>query len=449
MPCGAPEELYRIVGDQGDNIQILGEALHHIFGGSGAVSHKSGKDPIFPVDAPNIIICTSEKALLYQVIAIYQGKMGRSPHPGEFLFCNDSTPAEDIELFFRRCVQAPKFGSFLFCLANLQEMNFRQQEQTVELYRKLCMGHTGYVLVMLTVKVQHGQQILSAFTSHTTTQEEHPSATHLKRLLYGSSAVVYRSTVVGTGKSRAIFLNKQEGVDFISIPINGPISSDSFIAVLQGAAAKGRTPERNFHFNLASTVDIRINLLLYQLVVGRTLCHSDGSVFHRRPGDKFYIEIPNSIGNRVDSLLYFCVLLPHQLINVTPTDFDLTLPDVQRVCKWLQAYQERKLLVTIKSGPGDARDDVYDWEKSKWLIDEGPNLNTNLCIQLLQEQAHVLTNAKQSFIATSNFVKFFKVQLDNITSSQVCFYYAQYVLLLIDIRCSRNWLEGSLEIQNL
>jgi hypothetical protein len=61
-----------------------------------------GTNTILQRGVPNIIVSASEELLLHHLITLYEKHAHRTPYPYEVLFCEESTPFEEIELLLRR-----------------------------------------------------------------------------------------------------------------------------------------------------------------------------------------------------------------------------------------------------------------------------------------------------------------------------------------------------------
>eukprot|EP00026_Physarum_polycephalum_P000016 Phypoly_transcript_00016.p1 GENE.Phypoly_transcript_00016~~Phypoly_transcript_00016.p1 ORF type:complete len:3661 (+),score=399.99 Phypoly_transcript_00016:3-10985(+) len=380
-----------------------------------------GTNTILQRGVPNIIVSASEELLLHHLITLYEKHAQRAPYPYEVLFCEESTPFEDIELLLRRCSNGSSGKPELFCMANMHKMTYAHQAETVRLFQHFCASNTGtprnFYLALLTVQTSQGQHLLSIFSSFIIPQAVPLSKRDLRGLFSTAQAKVYSSELAGAGKSHAIHQAALKSVkEFSVLAINGPLLTDQLIQLLEDQISQKGGADLVFHINIAPTIDDALNILLYQLLIVGALVHSNGRVFHKRSNDEFLLEIPTSFQSTVVRQLYFLQLLPQEVLEAGPRHFNVLQPNVQFVCKWLQAFEEGRLHATVLPA-GTIDPDVAE-DDGRWLIGDGPNVDSGTCIRLLQRYGGVMHD-KQSYIATVNFIKFFASQLDKVSRSEV------------------------------
>jgi hypothetical protein len=116
-----------------------------------------------------------------------------------------------------------------------------------------------------------------------------------------------------------------------------------------------------FHLDIAHIVPHNINTMLFELLmIGVLKNNQTCKVYHRNPNDIYFIEIPNSKGEKTAAALRFCSLLPTVHISVTPEEIELTRPifkdnlntqiglpeytELIFVTKFLRAWKQGKFL---------------------------------------------------------------------------------------------------------
>eukprot|EP00479_Gromia_sphaerica_P012365 TRINITY_DN649_c0_g3_i1.p1 TRINITY_DN649_c0_g3~~TRINITY_DN649_c0_g3_i1.p1 ORF type:complete len:236 (-),score=51.55 TRINITY_DN649_c0_g3_i1:315-1022(-) len=159
--------------------------------------------------------------------------------------------------------------------------------------------------------------------------------------------------------------------DKLRIPINGPVDVGFIIDRLN--TPHFEHAERVVHINVASSADIRINLVLFELLILRHLSTVTGKRYNVKTTDAFLIELPTNISIRsdddskshsVEKRFYFCsksggmpskfreeINSDKNILDIMKEKEDIIYDEVTRnvmvvkvkyvqyVLKWLRAYK--------------------------------------------------------------------------------------------------------------
>jgi len=342
-------------------LKCLGTALHAIFGssGEGKATGKSGKDdgkapvaegatkgkgdgkshvaPIIrALPAPgaaaknraDMLISvederTGERSLpvwvaqaesprhvIDVVLSVYL-RRARLPEPGEIVFCTPKTTLEEVNLLFRRFIAAKSNGrnECVFCLADVHALTYTSQCAVVESLRAF-LGEFGYEnaasLVMVSGKPQ--QVLLNSLSAHKVELpplDEDTIRSSLNRActVHCGETTCVTSSINGGGKThwvlKAVGARQKQGepLHYRRVPFRESSSAASLVTRFIDVSTPG---DRNaFHLDIAHIIPPSANTVLFELlIVGVIKNTTSCRVYHRSSNDVYYLEIPNSRGEK-------------------------------------------------------------------------------------------------------------------------------------------------------
>ena len=333
------------------------------------------------------------------LLSLYAHTMNCFPLPSEVLLCHDRTSWEEVYLIIQRAIKAVE----LHCIAYVEKLPNAVQYQLVEELEKL-MFHSPdspYRLALICRGGTH-HPILDYFSScvhHIQGLDTATLANILQNTL--NEVVMVTSTVPGLGKTETI-QNKAAGSGhkIKSIHISGPITRESLVLSLTLPTVQSSDI---LHVDIAEVDDVEfLDICFFEFIV--LGCLSSGTDIARRPTKKIFVEVANTVSDRLrDSLsVLSCFKRMHikwQNYENYIVSEEVTSP-VQIVCHYLQR---------LSNGNLDSQDIAFS----------GPNAVSNLpaitCQTLLRNTFS--TNADNSFAVTEIFLSVFAGQLHKLSSS--------------------------------
>lgn len=365
----AHPKLSQLVKREAESLGILGEILQELFahaqpqvrpleGLGGLCSDEQGDLLIRRNEAGEtgvpIFVCTVEDAtkVTEAVFSIY-ARRERVPEAEEVLLCSQMTTAEEIELLARRFITAcaHRREEHVFCLGNTHLLSYAVQCRAAEVMRWL-EERVGYGQASCLAVVNGGthQQVLGqallsrkahavGFPAETRNSFLREAVAAVGRLYHGRPIQAVAADINGGGKTSWI-LKEVCGLQQ-SLANGRPIyhrvelrETTDTSGLVEGLLSDGTDTAlpTAIHINLAHILPSHVDTLLFQLLIVGVLHDSRLAViYHRRPQDVFFIEIPNTPNEQTAKSLPFVMLLPRTFLKMNPHDLSYEKPVITEV----------------------------------------------------------------------------------------------------------------------
>ena len=340
------------------------------------------------------------------LLSLYAHTMSCFPLPSEVLLCHDRTSWEEVYLIIQRCIKAAEtMNAELHCIAYVEKLPNAIQYQLVEELEKLMIQSSAspYRLALICRGGTH-HPILDYFSFYVHQIQGLDTAALASSFQSTFSEVVMvTSTVPGLGKTETIRNKAAEsgGHRLKTIHISGPVTRESLVSSLTLPAVYSSDI---LHVDIAEVDDVEfLDICLFEFIV--LGCLSSGTDIARRPTMKIFIEVANTVSDRLRDAL--SVLSCFTRMHIKWQNYENyvvsreTTSPVQIVCHYLQG---------LCNGTLDTQDIAFS----------GPNAVTNLqavtCQALLRDKFSA--NADNSFAVTEIFLSVFAGQLLKLSSSR-------------------------------
>ncbi|CAG8475156.1 3381_t:CDS:10, partial [Racocetra persica] len=289
-----------------------------------------------------IATCNNKFQVPNIIMSLYNSHNKCYPEAWQVLICKSSTTTEELLTFTKRCFFAAKngYGEYLFCIANVEVLDFELQYQLVSNIRFLCQQEKEFYLALICcLENNMHHHILDQFSEniHVTQGFDTDSMRNIYEELCPYVWVV-SSELSGQGKSRWI---ENQSLNHGSSPRKFLISDGVTFGTLVHKLSEIRLKNtENLHLNIMlieNHYDVNMFLfesLSFKIVRDRANCLSV-------PSALIYIEIESTV-NQV--LLNSIPILGHLKrkhltwgIDNTIVPQDVNSP-IQIVSRYLDAY---------------------------------------------------------------------------------------------------------------
>ncbi|XP_051570261.1 E3 ubiquitin-protein ligase rnf213-alpha isoform X1 [Myxocyprinus asiaticus] len=270
---------------------------------------------------PNLIICPSEE-MLTSCISIYMSSKDEPlPTYDEVLLCSASTPYEEVELFFRRCLTAGYKGKKIYTMLYVDQLTYEvsyKVEQFFQHQKALCRNDYRLVLVCSSNK-EHAYlpSAFSQFRLHLVPKEPLSSIQqYLVRHFtvpddVSSAAAVFKdrqfvgvvsSERSGVGKSLYIkrmyeklktMTKKSSQLNCIRL-IEPRVDENVILRYLLNSPKKKELSV--FHFDITTTVKKGLHEFLFRLLILGYLMDSEGNMWKSNNKNLYVIEVLRPVG---------------------------------------------------------------------------------------------------------------------------------------------------------
>jgi hypothetical protein len=291
-----------------------------------------------------VAACT-DKFLVPNIIMSLYVNHECHPLPWQILICTASTTMEELAIFVKRCFFAYKNGykGTLFCLANLELLDFDLQYNLVNLIRSMSEYNNKFLLALICYREKGlHHHILDQFS-----QEVHAtnglSGEAMKTLYHElcPNVMSISSELSGQGKTEYI---RQSSFSKKLTPKSFLISDGvDFGTLVHRLKEINLQPFESVHFNIISTDRPGdVNMLLFELLtLGVVFCNMDIAFL---PNTLIFIEIASTIGQHLLRSLPITGYLRQTHLtwnigNLTVSQ-EINSP-IQVVCHYLKALSEK------------------------------------------------------------------------------------------------------------
>ena len=285
---------------------------------------------------PIWVTCASSPVHVIDCVLSVYVRRGRLPEPGEILFCTADTNLEEIELLFRRFLGGKSNGraDAIFCLADIHTLSYTTQVAVVNVLQAKISEHgTANAADLLIVSGRPRQVVLNSLSSHALDCPPLPPS-ELQRACTQASAShgaaqAVRSSQNGQGKSTWIMKTVAEqqrldNVRYRRVPVHEATTVGAMIRALGDMAQDARNA---VHLDVGHIIPASANTMLFELlVVGFIRDPRTSRVYNRRPKDTYFLEVPNSIGDKTATALRFSSFLPEERVECSADTLSLFRP---------------------------------------------------------------------------------------------------------------------------
>jgi hypothetical protein len=357
-----------------------------------------------------LFIATTQKARVLHVVASLYLSSNAYLQPSHLLFCTAETQWEELHLLLMRCffASSSKFGEGLFCIANVEALDFSLQSQLVEAMHALSReaaphAHRHRLALVCCKESSKRHHIVEEFADHVQATTGVTDDT-LKQLLRANCPLVHTVTsdLPGAGKTetaKTVAFDKKLGT--LTVSVAGPITRAQLLEKLK---ASGLRDSEALHIDIGAGIDGEmLNTFLFELLLTEMVT-AGTSFYYLRP-QLVLLEVANTASNDLVDGLPICFLFPHQHLRCTVdrviVSQEGTSP-VQVVCHYLHA---------LSAGTLNERDLIFD----------GPQANSaplpaDQCRQLLQRHFFA-KKGDLSFTIMNVFLNILSLQLRKFSRS--------------------------------
>ncbi|KAF0487085.1 e3 ubiquitin-protein ligase [Gigaspora margarita] len=360
------EVFLSISRDNNDSHELneIGKKLHAIFGKllktSREINVKVERNTADVVDrGKNCVASCSDKLHIPNIIMSLYANHGFYSEPWQILICTKSTTIEEIKIFIKRCFFATKNGyrENLFCIANIELLEFEVQYGLVDDIRIMCEKHNDYLLALIccqegTYYHHNLDHIFNQFSQDAySTNGLNDEA--MKAIYHDlcSNFTCVSSDLSGQGKTKWVKqASLKEKKDLRSFLIKDGANYESLVCQLKGFKFH---PTECLHIDIMSVDNPNeINMFLFEL---STLgCVTSNINVISLPRIPIFIEVASTIQQKLLNSLpmtsYF--INEHISWNIRNLKVSSVLySPIQIVCNYLDAFEKHEL---------DERDIIFD-----------------------------------------------------------------------------------------
>ncbi|GES78826.1 hypothetical protein GLOIN_2v1764819 [Rhizophagus clarus] len=361
------------------------------------------------------VAACSDKFRVPNIIMSFYANHGSYPEPWQLLICTSSTTAEELSIFIKRCFFASKNGykNCLFCIANLELLDFELQYDLVNNIRKYMIKAKDYYLALICCsETGMNHHILDQFSENV-----HPTiglSDAAMKAIYRESCpkvVCVTSELSGQGKTEWI---KQESHRRHLVPrsflISDAANYNSLVRQLKDFHIR---QVDSLHINIISADNPgEVNIFLFQLLTLGIV--SNNSDIASLSDPNVFIEVASSSDQRLLRSLPFinCLDRPHLIWNINRLMVSQEIHSpIQIVCNYLRLYElgelDRKDIFFRSESSNDDDDDIIRTP-----------LNFKLCQELLDKYFFKRIDAGiSSFRFLDIFINVLADQLIRLSSS--------------------------------
>jgi E3 ubiquitin-protein ligase RNF213 len=296
------------------------------------------KPAYLELNVPNIIIC--EQSDLYsRVLEIYSLSPEQAlPNDDEIMFCNETTTAEDIEIFLKRVFFKQTKDNKIYSIVNIHNLAYEQSIKVIYLYDQLTVN-TKFTLALFCAQEKEDKSLLvTSFNRYYKKLTRKVDYKQIEKYLRehfinnsylniekdGLSCRLIKSDRAGTGKSLYIkrlyekMLNNDLNSKYNCITVKSKsLNIENIFNLLKEFNNKHSSSSSSssaclFHFDIAYEVLFNVDSFLFQLLCMSVINSSNGELWRRSKKDLYLIEI---MSPKIESKEIYL----HSLLNIIPT----------------------------------------------------------------------------------------------------------------------------------
>ena len=362
---------------------------------------------------PNLIVIPSNGMLEF-VLSLYMSDNDKLPLPyyHEILICTHQTKLEEIEIFWRRAVMIPdKLNLYLFCLIGVENLSYHVAVQAVSKFKHLQQSRNlettgkpefGYKLLLICSEEKEGFSHMAAAFDDCKILIPMQKSSDIKEYLTQKLSPFHRRSVfkciepawmvdkgksrvrlvvsdsVGAGKSlyinnlksdlfsQGIVSEQERDQSAVTVAIHGKKASEEHLAEqLLKRSVSGIKHGVIYHVDIASTVQLSLEPILFKLLILGGVCKRSGELWHCRGRDYYVIEM--TLSSVQNALSQFTRIYPNiqciqafNALTATPNDTTQTIDlevirteHFQRVGTYLKELENSMNLDTFIFQPSE------------------------------------------------------------------------------------------------
>ncbi|KAL4476131.1 hypothetical protein ABPG74_009864 [Tetrahymena malaccensis] len=240
----------------------------------------------------------------------------------KYLFCDKSTNITDLQLFmfrFQNLITNNKQNTYYLVINSKLQVKFiNQMNELLSEYNNQIYHFKNQLIVL--IREEFDQKQISCLS-----QEKKINKLSKPSILY-QNAIVYYSQSAGSGKTFEITKKiNEKNENFFRIPIYGSGNKISLLQIFRQKLNKVTANKLHIHLDVYETSEQDLNLLLFELVVLRSLSiHSDQLIYFEKLNQvTFYIEIANTLNEDLYQSILIKNFFNKQIIQFEANRFQL------------------------------------------------------------------------------------------------------------------------------
>ncbi|KAL4504669.1 hypothetical protein ABPG73_021516 [Tetrahymena malaccensis] len=245
---------------------------------------------------------TSQEALYYLFYYNTNPINMKSEH---YLFCDNKTCIQDVQLFIQRYKYLNKNEAMnFFLIINSNSVNSYLSE-LIKLQNDYPFNNYFYILI----KKDFYNESLSSIQQDYGFQNQGKNIQILKKQQYMQQiykdACFYTSAEPGAGKTYNIKLKSQQhNKQLIRIPTNGDGDKQNLIKYLKQNLQNNSEQQRIYHIDLYENDNLDLNFILYEMIVLKSINFNSKKYLDLGTQSIFLIEINNTLRNSLGNQLH-------------------------------------------------------------------------------------------------------------------------------------------------
>ena len=472
----------------------LGKFLEEVHRSSGS-KLRAEREFLYDLDKgePNLVILPSARIFEF-VLSLYMSDLGKLPLPQyhEVLVCSAHTKQEEIDIFWRRALMISERNNlYLFCLVNIDTLQYEVAVEAVSKFRiyQQCTETVGnrYKLVLVCSEEKEDLSYMAAaFEDYKKAILTFPKSEDVKLFLssrffpihlratlgtrepawmvdkdrsrvrlvvsesVGAGKSLYVSNLVSDMLSQGVVREEEREEAAVTVAIHGKQASEE---MLTGELLDKRVSSADhghlFHVDIASTVQLGLEPILFKLLVLGGVSKRTGELWHCRRNDYYVIEM--TLNSKVPTLTNFIRLYPivqcvqpFEAIQTNTGDRNTQTSDMEEMRK--AEYQ--RVYAYLKELESGGNLDIFTFQ---------PNIREKFVhVDTLSIIFKYCGIVKPSWAELRNFVSFLDKQLSDCDQSDYCVFgimeqewkgFKPFVVKFM-IHMSRDFATPSLEKEN-
>ncbi|GES94841.1 hypothetical protein GLOIN_2v1778799 [Rhizophagus clarus] len=295
------------------------------------------------------ITAYNDKLLVPNIIMSLYVNSGYYPEPWQLLLCTSSTTIEEIGNFIKRCSFASDNGysNNLFCIANLESLDFDSQYNLVNYIKELEYRNDNYQLVLLCYREsEKSQYILDQNSLDIDILEISGLNNEIMQGIYRElcpNVLCVSSDLSGQGKTEWI---KEISYSKQKIPRSFLISDRmNFKYLVNKLKGYNLKDIESLHINILSTdYPEDVNLFLFELLTFKIVSYKDLIVSISET--YIYIEIASSVKQKLLDRLPILRFLPFKHLSWNIENLRISqeiMNPIHIVCHYLNLYDHGEI----------------------------------------------------------------------------------------------------------
>ena len=297
---------------------------------------------------PNLVVIPSPSVFEF-ILSLYiiDHDILSLPLYHEILFCTDQTTVEEVDIFWMRAMMKHESkDQNIFCMVNIQNLNYQVAVQALSTYKKRlenCIVRTFKIVLTCSEGKETRSYLATAFEDFKRSVVPHDISEALKnqffqkfsnphktitfkgrqsawvvdkemsrvRIVFSNSAGAGKSLYIQNLKSEMLkqgVVNKEESEQaIVTVAIHGKEVSEDYLTeqLLNKNNVKHGVI---FHLDIASTIQIGIETILFKFLILGVVSKKLGELWHCRMNDYLVIEI--TLPSHQNTLMQFTNLFP-------------------------------------------------------------------------------------------------------------------------------------------